>query len=89
MLQVATGLYFRDVDLHETNHRRVLFTNAWFPGGQDIELPGIGRLLVFAIQNRDVPLLQAISLVVAGVYAVANLGADVAQRLLDPRTSLA
>jgi hypothetical protein len=36
--------------------------------------PGIGRMLVFAIRNRDVPLLQAISLVVAAVYALANLG---------------
>src|SRR5258708_35240468 len=66
----------------------------WMAGGLVIVeslfgFPGIGRLLVFAIQNRDVPLLQAISLVVASVYAVANLGADVAQRLLDPRTALA
>jgi peptide/nickel transport system permease protein len=65
----------------------------WMAGGLVIVeslfgFPGIGRLLVFAIQNRDVPLLQAISLVVASVYAVANLGADVAQRLLDPRTAL-
>lgn len=28
MLQVVTGKYFRDVPLHETTHRRVLFTNA-------------------------------------------------------------
>ena len=66
----------------------------WMAGGLVVVeslfgFPGIGRLLVFAIQNRDVPLLQTISLVVAGVYAVANLGADVAQRLLDPRTSIA
>jgi peptide/nickel transport system permease protein len=65
----------------------------WMAGGLVIVeslfgFPGIGRLLVFAIQNRDVPLLQAISLIVASVYAVANLGADVAQRLLDPRMAL-
>lgn len=64
----------------------------WMAGGLVIVeslfgYPGIGRLLVFAIQNRDIPLLQTISLIVAGVYALANLGADVAQRLLDPRVA--
>jgi peptide/nickel transport system permease protein len=48
-------------------------------------IPGIGRLLVFAIQNRDIPLLQAIALIVAATYAMANLLADLGQRLLDPR----
>lgn len=48
-------------------------------------IAGLGRLLVFAIQNRDVPLLQAIVLLVAACYAIANLLADVGQRLLDPR----
>jgi peptide/nickel transport system permease protein len=48
--------------------------------------PGLGRLLVFAMQNRDVPLLQAICLVVATGYALANLLADVLHRVLDPRT---
>ena len=62
----------------------------WMAGGLVVVeslfgFPGIGRLLVFAIQNRDMPLLQTITLVVATVYALANLCADVAQRLLDPR----
>ena len=48
--------------------------------------PGLGRLLVFAIQNRDMPLVQAISLVVAAIFALANLLADVLHRVLDPRT---
>jgi len=47
--------------------------------------PGIGRMLVFAIRNRDVPLLQIITLTIATVYAIANLAADVGQRVLDPR----
>ena len=63
----------------------------WMAGGLVIVesmfgYPGLGRLLVFAIQNRDVPLVQAISIVVATIYALANLLADVLQRLLDPRT---
>jgi peptide/nickel transport system permease protein len=62
----------------------------WMAGGLVIVeslfgYPGIGRLLVFVIRNRDIPLLQAISLIVAAVYAFANLAADVGQRLLDPR----
>lgn len=62
----------------------------WMAGGLVIVeslfgYPGIGRLLVFVISNRDIPLLQAISLIVAAVYAFANLAADLGQRLLDPR----
>jgi peptide/nickel transport system permease protein len=48
--------------------------------------PGIGRMLVFAIQNRDMPMIQAISLVIATIYALANFAADLINRLLDPRT---
>lgn len=63
----------------------------WMAGGLVIVesmfgYPGLGRLLVFAIQNRDVPLIQAISLVVAGIFAFANLFADLLHRILDPRT---
>lgn len=63
----------------------------WMVGGLVIVenmfgYPGIGRLLVFAIQNRDIPLIQAISLLAATAYALANLLADVAGRMLDPRT---
>lgn len=50
-------------------------------------ISGIGRLLVFAIQNRDIPLLQTICLIVAGVYALANMAADLGQRALDPRVA--
>ena len=62
----------------------------WMAGGLVIVeslfgYPGIGRLLVFVIRNRDIPLLQAISLIVAAVYAFANLAADLGQRMLDPR----
>ena len=35
--------------------------------------PGLGRLLVFSIQKRDLPTLQAAILVVAAIYAFANL----------------
>jgi peptide/nickel transport system permease protein len=47
--------------------------------------PGLGQLMVFAVTNRDVPLVQAVALLVATIYAVANLGADVLYAALNPR----
>ena len=47
--------------------------------------PGLGRLLVFSVQSRDIPTLQAAILVVAGVYALANLVADLLYAWLNPR----
>jgi peptide/nickel transport system permease protein len=47
--------------------------------------PGLGRLIVFAIQNRDLPTLQVGVLIVAATYAFANLGADLVYTYLDPR----
>jgi peptide/nickel transport system permease protein len=47
--------------------------------------PGMGRLIIYAIQNRDVPLLQVSILIVASVYAVANFGADLVYAWLNPR----
>lgn len=47
--------------------------------------PGLGRLILYAVQNRDVPLLQAAVLVVATVYALANFAADLVYAWLDPR----
>jgi peptide/nickel transport system permease protein len=47
--------------------------------------PGLGRLLVFSVQSRDIPTLQAAILVVAAVYALANLTADLLYAWLNPR----
>jgi peptide/nickel transport system permease protein len=47
--------------------------------------PGLGRLLVFSIQQRDIPVLQAVILVVAATYSLANLAADLAYAWLNPR----
>jgi peptide/nickel transport system permease protein len=47
--------------------------------------PGLGRLLIFAVQNRDLPLIQAGTLVLAATYAVTNLLSDLAIAALDPR----
>ncbi len=47
--------------------------------------PGLGRLLVFSIQQRDLPTLQAAILVVAAVFAFANLIADLLYAWLNPK----
>jgi peptide/nickel transport system permease protein len=47
--------------------------------------PGLGQLMIFAVTNRDVPLVQAVALLVASIYAVANLGADLLYAALNPR----
>jgi peptide/nickel transport system permease protein len=47
--------------------------------------PGIGAKLVDAVQNRDMPVAQAVSLLIAGVYIGVNLIADVLSILVSPR----
>jgi peptide/nickel transport system permease protein len=47
--------------------------------------PGLGRLLVFAIEHHDLPLLQAGMMVVTATYAFANLAADLCYAVLNPR----
>jgi peptide/nickel transport system permease protein len=47
--------------------------------------PGLGRLLVFAIEHHDLPLLQAGMMVVTATYALANLTADLCYAVLNPR----
>ncbi|WP_048639359.1 ABC transporter permease [Brenneria goodwinii] len=50
--------------------------------------PGIGRLAVQAIQNRDFPLVQAIVLLAALVFVTINLIIDLLYVLLNPRIRL-
>lgn len=49
--------------------------------------PGIGRLLVSAVQSHDYPLAQGAFLLIAVVIVVMNFIADVFYSLLDPRVS--
>lgn len=48
-------------------------------------LPGIGTLLVNAVQDKDVPMLQAVALLLAAVIVLVNLAVDVIYTLIDPR----
>jgi peptide/nickel transport system permease protein len=52
---------------------------------QIFSVPGIGRYLVTAINQRDYPIIQGVNLVVATVIVFTNLIVDVSYSLLDPR----
>jgi peptide/nickel transport system permease protein len=47
--------------------------------------PGFGSLLVDSLQLRDLPVIEATVMIAAFVYVAANLIADVAAILLNPR----
>ncbi|NEE01623.1 ABC transporter permease [Phytoactinopolyspora halotolerans] len=63
---------------------------AWLVGGVVVvetvfNYPGIGTLMIDAVYDRDLPVLQAIAVLSAVVYALCNLAADVAAMGLNPR----
>lgn len=49
-------------------------------------LPGLGRLLVTAINNRDFPVVQSVTMLFATGFVVINMVTDVACALIDPRS---
>ncbi len=51
--------------------------------------PGLGRLMIAAINNRDYPLVQGCVLVFALSYVVVNLLTDLLYSAIDPRVRLA
>lgn len=51
-------------------------------------LPGVGSLLVTAVSNRDLPLVQGITLALAALVVVVNLGVDLTYAAVDPRIRL-
>ncbi|MEM6637168.1 MAG: ABC transporter permease subunit [Pseudomonadota bacterium] len=48
-------------------------------------IPGLGRLSISAIFNRDFPMIQAYVLIVGFLFVFVNLIVDIAQCLVDPR----
>jgi peptide/nickel transport system permease protein len=48
-------------------------------------VPGIGRLLVFGISNRDYPLIQGVVMVFALSFVMINLVVDLLYSVFDPR----
>jgi len=68
----------------------IALTIAWLLGGVAIietvfNFPGIGKLLVNAIGDQDLPLVQGIAMILAGIYVGVNLIADLLTLFLNPR----
>ena len=68
----------------------VALTVAWLLGGVVVietvfNYPGLGRLMVSAISDRDLALVQTIALIIATVYVGVNLSADILTLLANPR----
>jgi len=47
--------------------------------------PGIGFAMADAVTKRDLPVVQALAMLIAALYVVLNLAADVATILVTPR----
>jgi peptide/nickel transport system permease protein len=63
---------------------------AWMAGGVVVvefvfSYPGIGSLFIDAVDNRDMPVVQTITILAAGIYVVLNLLADLATIAVTPR----
>jgi ABC-type dipeptide/oligopeptide/nickel transport system permease component len=50
--------------------------------------PGVGRLTVHSIYNRDFPVVQAAVTLLAAIFVVTNIGVDIICAYLDPRIRL-
>jgi peptide/nickel transport system permease protein len=51
-------------------------------------LPGMGRLALYAIYQRDYPLIQGIVLLIAAMFVLINLVTDLIYAAVDPRIRL-
>lgn len=68
----------------------IALTIAWLLGGVAIietvfNFPGIGKLMINAIGDQDLALVQAIAMILAGIYVGVNLIADLLTLFLNPR----
>jgi len=68
----------------------VALSIGWLIGGIIVienvfNYPGLGRLLITAIDNQDFPLIQAITMIVVFGVVIANLIADMLYAVLNPR----
>jgi peptide/nickel transport system permease protein len=55
---------------------------------QVFTIPGVGRMLLLSISNRDYPVVQAIVVMIAFVVVFMNFLADIANQYIDPRIRL-
>lgn len=55
---------------------------------QVFSVPGVGRLLITAISDRDYPVVQAIVTYVTALVVIINFLVDVVYQLIDPRVRM-
>jgi len=63
---------------------------AWMAGGIVLvefvfQYPGIGAALVDAVANRDIVVVQTVTMLAAAIYVFLNLAADLATIMVTPR----
>ena len=63
---------------------------AWMAGGVVVveflfRFPGLGQALIDAVDYRDVQVVQAVTMIVALIYVVVNLLADIVGILTNPK----
>jgi peptide/nickel transport system permease protein len=63
---------------------------AWMAGGVVVvesvfQYPGIGAALVDAVGNRDIVVVQTVTMLAAAIYVFLNLAADLATIMVTPR----
>lgn len=63
---------------------------AWLAGGVVVveavfAYPGIGTIMIDGVKGRDLPIVQAITLMIATLYVVLNILADIGTILSTPR----
>ena len=51
-------------------------------------IPGLGRILLTSISNRDYPVVEAIIVCIAFIVVAINLFVDIIYQLVDPRISV-
>ena len=52
---------------------------------QVFSIPGLGRLLITSIANRDYPVVQAIIVCIAVIVIIINFAVDIIYQIIDPR----
>ena len=62
----------------------------WLLGGTVVietvfGIPGMGRLVIYAIMNRDYPMIQGVILYMAVIYMLVNLIVDIVVIFINPR----
>jgi peptide/nickel transport system permease protein len=96
----AKGLRRRSVILRHALRNAILpvitvagFNTGYLLGGAIVieevfALPGMGRLALYAIYQRDYPVIQGIVLVIASLFVLVNLSTDLVYGAADPRIRL-